>query len=154
GFCSCTPIYSLKMTASDTELLQQFARNRSEEAFTFLVKRHVNLVYSAALRQVRSSQLAEEVAQSVFLDLSRNAQKLKADTILTSWLYSVTRRTAIDVVRSESRRQPLTETASRMEQLQRERDAAVAKTAELQQENEKLRQAAADTPKLKGEVAR
>jgi RNA polymerase sigma factor (sigma-70 family) len=65
----------------------------------------VNLVYSAALRQVRSPQLAEEIAQSVFADLARDANKLNLETILTAWLYSVTRRTAIDAIRKESRRQ-------------------------------------------------
>ncbi|MGA2281417.1 MAG: sigma-70 family RNA polymerase sigma factor [Verrucomicrobiota bacterium] len=90
---------------SDLDLLGQFTRDHSQDAFTALVSRHVNLVYSAALRQVRSPQLAEEVAQSVFADLARNAGKLKTDTILTAWLYQVTRRTAIDVVRRESRRQ-------------------------------------------------
>ena len=90
---------------SDLDLLKQYARENSQEAFAELVRRHVNLVYSAALRQVRSPQLAEEVAQSVFTDLARNAGKLKPDTVLTAWLYQVTRRTAIDVVRRESRRQ-------------------------------------------------
>ncbi|MDD5140064.1 MAG: sigma-70 family RNA polymerase sigma factor [Verrucomicrobiales bacterium] len=90
---------------SDLDLLGQFAREKSQDAFTALVQRHVNLVHSAALRQVRSPQLAEEVAQSVFADLARNAGKLKPDTILTAWLYRVTCRTAIDVVRKESRRQ-------------------------------------------------
>src|SRR5207249_2945002 len=66
---------------------------------------HLDLVYSAGLRQVRSPQLAEEVAQSVFADLSRNTHKLGPDTILPAWLYQATRRTAIDVVRRESRRQ-------------------------------------------------
>jgi RNA polymerase sigma factor (sigma-70 family) len=89
----------------DLDLLRQFARENSQDAFTEIVRRHVNLVHSAALRQIRSPQLAEEVAQSVFTDLARDAGKLKADTILTAWLYAVTRRTAIDVVRKESRRQ-------------------------------------------------
>jgi RNA polymerase sigma factor (sigma-70 family) len=93
------------MTANDLDLLRQFTRDHSQDAFTVLVNRHVNLVFSAALRQVRSPQLAEEVAQSVFADLARDAGKLQPDTILTAWLYSVTRRTAIDVVRKESRRQ-------------------------------------------------
>jgi RNA polymerase sigma factor (sigma-70 family) len=90
---------------SDLELLQNYADRNSEEAFAELVRRHLDLVYSAALRQVRSPQLAEEVAQSAFTDLARNAGKLKPDTILTAWLYQVARRTAIDVVRHESRRQ-------------------------------------------------
>ena len=93
------------MTTPDSELLREFARNRSEKVFATLVSRHVDLVYSTALRQVRSPQLAEDVAQTVFLDLARNADKLAPDTILTAWLYRVTRRAAIDVVRSESRRQ-------------------------------------------------
>ncbi|MDB6028897.1 MAG: hypothetical protein JWM68_5120 [Verrucomicrobiales bacterium] len=90
---------------TDSQLLQKFVRDQSDEAFGTLVNRHVDLIYTAALRQVGSSQLAEDVAQSVFLDLSRNADKLKPDTILSAWLYSVAGRTAIDVVRSESRRQ-------------------------------------------------
>jgi RNA polymerase sigma factor (sigma-70 family) len=90
---------------SDLDLLRRFARENSQDAFTEIVRRHVNLVYSASLRQVRSPQLAEEIAQSVFADLARDANKLKPDTILTAWLYAVARRTAIDVIRKESRRQ-------------------------------------------------
>jgi RNA polymerase sigma factor (sigma-70 family) len=97
-------IYFLKMT-SDSDLLQQFARENSQDAFSEIVRRHVNLVYSAALRQVRSPQLAEDVAQSVFADLARDARRLRPDTVLTAWLYAVARRTAIDTVRKESRRQ-------------------------------------------------
>jgi len=99
---------------TDLELLEQFNRDRSQDAFTALVNRHLNLVYSAARRQVRSPQLAEEVAQSVFADLARNAGQLKAGTILTAWLYQVARRTAIDVVRRESRRQLREQTAMEM----------------------------------------
>jgi RNA polymerase sigma factor (sigma-70 family) len=94
---------------TDLDLLGQYAGQASEPAFAELVRRHVNLVYSAALRQVRSPQLAEEVAQSVFTDLARNAARLNNASgdapVLTAWLYQVTRRTAIDVVRKESRRQ-------------------------------------------------
>jgi RNA polymerase sigma factor (sigma-70 family) len=90
---------------SDLDLLEQYARENRQEAFAALLDRHLKLVYSAALRQVRSPELAEEVAQSVFADLARNAGKLEPQTVLTAWLYQVTRRTAIDVVRRESRRQ-------------------------------------------------
>jgi RNA polymerase sigma factor (sigma-70 family) len=45
------------------------------------------------------------VAQTVFTDLARPAGQLKTDAILTAWLYAVTRRPAIDVIRKESRRQ-------------------------------------------------
>ncbi len=89
----------------DTQLLRDYSAAKSQDAFTELVRRHVDLVYSAALRQVRSPQLAEEISQSVFTDLARAADKLQPDTLLTAWLYQVARRTAIDVIRRESRRQ-------------------------------------------------
>ncbi len=95
---------------SDLDLLKRFAGGHSQDAFTELVNRHVNLVYSAALRQIRSPHLAEEITQSVFTDLARNADKLNQTAtsntlVLTAWLYQVARRTAIDVIRKESRRQ-------------------------------------------------
>jgi len=93
------------MSDTDMELLARYIRQGAEEAFAQLVRRHVNLVYSAAVRQVRLPQLAEEVTQSAFIDLARNAARLKPDTILTAWLYQVTHRTAIDVVRREASRQ-------------------------------------------------
>ena len=93
------------MVANDVDLLRQFVRSQSQEAFAEIVRRRLDLVYSAALRQVRSPQLAEEIAQSVFADLAREAGSWQGGTVLTAWLYAVTRRTAVDVIRKESRRQ-------------------------------------------------
>lgn len=98
----------------DLELLRQFTRDHSQAAFAALVQRHVNLVYSAALRQVRSPQLAEDVTQSVFADLARVAatpsspwggSDASSQLSLAPWLFTVTRHTAVDVIRKESRRQ-------------------------------------------------
>ena len=102
------------MSDTDMELLARYTRLHAEDDFAELVRRHLGLVYSAALRQVRSPQLAEEVTQSAFIDLARNAARLKPDTILTAWLYQVTRRTAIDVVRREASRQLREQIATEM----------------------------------------
>src|SRR5438034_3359732 len=102
------------MSDTDMELLARYTRQHAEDDFAELVRRHLGLVYSAALRQVRSPQLAEEVTQSAFVDLARNAPGLKPDTILTAWLYQVTRRTAIDVVRREASRQLREQIATEM----------------------------------------
>lgn len=102
------------MTATDHDLLGQFTREQLQDAFTALVNRHMNLVYSAALRQVRSPQLAEEVCQAVFTQLARHAAKLTPNTVLTAWLYQVTRNAAIDIIRCEARRQAREQIAFQM----------------------------------------
>lgn len=89
----------------DWALLRDFAQHGSQPAFAALVGRHLNFVYSSARRQVRSSQLAEEVSQTVFLELARQAARLQPGTPLTSWLYLVTRRAALNALRTELRRQ-------------------------------------------------
>ena len=92
------------MSSSDLELLAQYTRQGAEDAFAEIVRRHAGLVYATALRVTRTPQLAEDVTQSVFLDLARNARKLRTDTVLIAWLYTVTRRIAANTVRGESRR--------------------------------------------------
>src|SRR5579862_7443751 len=92
------------MSDTDVNLLARYTQHRAEDAFTEIVRRHLDLVHSAALRQVRSPQLAEEVVQSVFIKLASQASRLAPNTILTAWLYRVTRREAIDVIRREARR--------------------------------------------------
>jgi RNA polymerase sigma factor (sigma-70 family) len=93
------------MSDTDLELLARYTRHHAEEAFAEIVRRHLDLVFSAALRQVRSPQLAEEVTQTTFISLARDANRLAPDTILAAWLYQVAYRTAANVVRRESRRQ-------------------------------------------------
>ena len=88
----------------DYELLRQYSEKGSQPAFRQLVGRHVDLVFSAARRQLRAAELAEEVTQAVFAELAHQARKLRSDQPLAAWLYVVTRRRAIDAVRHESRR--------------------------------------------------
>ena len=88
----------------DWDLLQTYAKDRSETAFAELVQRHLNWVYSAALRQVRDSHLAKDVTQAVFVLLARKADSLRHGTILSGWLFRTTRFVAARALRAEYRR--------------------------------------------------
>jgi DNA-directed RNA polymerase specialized sigma24 family protein len=79
---------------SDAQLLRAYLESGQETAFREIVTRHTDLVYSAALRQVNSPELARDLAQGVFTDLARKArplaEKLAAGSSLVGWLYRST----------------------------------------------------------------
>jgi RNA polymerase sigma factor (sigma-70 family) len=89
----------------DAELLQRYAAERSEVAFAEIVRRHVDLVYSAALRQMRGDHhRAQEVTQMVFVSVARKAAALVRHPVLPAWLYRSTGLAALDLQRREARR--------------------------------------------------
>jgi RNA polymerase sigma factor (sigma-70 family) len=92
------------MMIDDMDLVRQYARCKSEEAFATLVSRHVNLVYSVALRQVRDAHLAEEITQTVFIILARKAGSLTPKTVISSWLYRTARYASAKAVTMQRRR--------------------------------------------------
>lgn len=89
---------------TDQRLLRDYSEGRSEAAFAELVRRHVDMVYSAALRIVRDAHLAEDVTQGVFVALACGAARLTDRPVLDGWLHRTTQNLAANAVRSEVRR--------------------------------------------------
>jgi RNA polymerase sigma factor (sigma-70 family) len=111
---------TLAAAPDDAELLQRYVCDRSESAFTELVQRKAGLVYSAALRQVSGDVLlAQDVSESVFIDLARKAPRLTAHPELTSWLYTSTRFAALNARRENQRRKNREQEAHTMEEIER-----------------------------------
>src|SRR5262249_45058516 len=92
------------MTGDDMALVREYAAGGSEIAFEELVTRYVNLVYSAALRQVGEPPLAEEITQVAFVILARKAASLGPETILPGWLHRTACFVATDARRAQDRR--------------------------------------------------
>jgi RNA polymerase sigma factor (sigma-70 family) len=90
--------------ANDIDLLRDYARHNSEAAFAELVRRHVNLVYSVALRFTGQTGDAEDVTQAVFIILAQKAAAVDQRAVLTGWLYETTRFTSSRFLRTQARR--------------------------------------------------
>jgi RNA polymerase sigma factor (sigma-70 family) len=89
---------------ADMDLLREYVQRDSEDAFAALVSRHVNLVYSAALRKTGNAAAAEEITQAVFVIIARKARRLTGQTPLAGWLYQTARLAAANYLRTEIRR--------------------------------------------------
>jgi RNA polymerase sigma factor (sigma-70 family) len=93
------------MREDDATLLRRYAEECAQDAFTELVRRNMDAVYSAALRRVGGdTHLAQDVAQEVFVILARRTSELANHPVLSGWLYTTTRNVAANLVRRESRR--------------------------------------------------
>jgi len=90
---------------NDLALIQEYANHGSETSFAGLVQRHINLVYSVALRFTGNPQDAQDVTQAVFIILAQKASSLRQRTTLTGWLYETTRFVARQLLRTRARRQ-------------------------------------------------
>jgi uncharacterized protein (TIGR03435 family) len=88
---------------TDMDLLRDYAASGVELAFSELVRRHINLVYSVALRFTRDAEDAQDATQAVFIILARKAAHLGPNTILPGWLYETTRFTAMKLLRAKTR---------------------------------------------------
>jgi RNA polymerase sigma factor (sigma-70 family) len=102
---------------TDLQLLHAYAEHRSEPAFAELVRRHVDLVHSAAVRMVCDSHLAQDVTQGVFVALAKNAGQLTNRPVLSGWLHRTAQNIAAQTVRSEVRRRVREQEAAAMNEL-------------------------------------
>ncbi|HEX4155195.1 MAG TPA: sigma-70 family RNA polymerase sigma factor [Acidobacteriaceae bacterium] len=78
---------------------------RTEAAeFRSVVERHQRMVFSLALRVTGEYGTAEEVAQDVFLELFRSAERLTGEDHTRFWLRRVTVHRATDALRKRAHR--------------------------------------------------
>lgn len=134
---------------TDPQLLRAYAERRFEIAFAELVRRHLDLVHSAACRMVHDPHLAEDVTQGVFFALAKDAGKLNDHPVLVGWLHRTARNIAAQTIRTEVRRRTREKEAAAMnddhetdppwEEIAPHLDAAIAELSELERDAVLLR---------------
>lgn len=90
--------------ATDFQLLRDYARTGSDDAFKSVVERYLNLVYSVALSRLANEAIAKDITQVVFAVLARKAGHLSERVVLSGWLFQVTTNACQDLRRAEARR--------------------------------------------------
>jgi RNA polymerase sigma-70 factor (ECF subfamily) len=82
---------------SDRALVRRFVRHRDGEAFSVLVNRYADMVYTTSWRVLRDETLASDAVQETFFHLVKNADRITGS--LASWLHRVATRRAVDLIR-------------------------------------------------------
>jgi RNA polymerase sigma factor (sigma-70 family) len=90
----------------DSILLRRYVSENSQEAFAELVRRHLDFVFSVAMRETRGDHArAQDVTQEVFTVLARKALSLQHRATLAGWLHIGVHHATVHLMRSEQRRQ-------------------------------------------------
>ena len=96
-----------RMSQSTELMLIQRVQAGDEDALIMLHTQFANLVFSVAYRVLNDQMAAEEVTQDTFMRLWNKSYSYDpAKGRFTTWLLTVTRRLAIDVLRLRQRREP------------------------------------------------
>ena len=94
------PVQTLDITPTDVELLANIAR-RDEPSLAALYDRYHLLALSVALRVVNDRGRAEDVVQDAFLAVWRKAASYaEGRGSVKTWIASIVRNRAIDIVRA------------------------------------------------------
>ncbi len=116
----------------DWGLLERYAQEGDEAAFTELVKRHTPMVFASACRRA-GRQHAEDVTQAVFVMLTRKMHRMarRKRGTLAGWLFAVTRYAASEALRQERRRRDREHVAGERQQMMTEEQTDAVDAAEV-----------------------
>lgn len=87
------------MTDRTDETLVEAALGGSDDAYQILIERYQNLVWQLLNRLVPQLEDREELAQDVFVKVYFNLSSFRFDSKFSTWLYTVTYRTALSYLR-------------------------------------------------------
>lgn len=90
------------MSNEDLSIVNRI-RQGDPQSYAVLVDRYKDRVFSLVLGIVRSREIAEEVAQDVFIKAYSSINKFREESSFSTWLYRIAYNTAISETRKRKR---------------------------------------------------
>jgi RNA polymerase sigma-70 factor (ECF subfamily) len=81
----------------------QLILNGDSQEFATLVDNYKNLVFTVALRMLKNSEEAEEVAQDTFIKVFKSIKSFKGDSKFSTWIYRITYNSCLDRIKKTKR---------------------------------------------------
>ena len=92
------------MTTNDQVYINRII-DGDTNAFSVLVDRYKDLVFTLAIRMMKNREEAEEVAQDTFIKMYKSLSKFKGDSKFSTWVYRVAYNTCLDRIKKNKRKQ-------------------------------------------------
>ncbi len=86
-------------TPEEDVVLVQRVLTGQRSAFRSLVERYQNYVFSVALQVIKNREVAEEIAQDVFIKVYNQLGSFEQRSRFSTWLYTIAYRTSLDYAR-------------------------------------------------------
>jgi len=91
--------HTIKMDQKDDRYYISKVLEGDMQAFSYLVDKYKDMVFTLAFRILKNRENAEEVAQDSFVKVYQNIKKFKSKSKFSTWLYRIVYNTAISRVR-------------------------------------------------------
>lgn len=92
------------MTIDKDQIIIKAIIEGDAQAFTVLVDRYKDLVFTLAFRMLKRREDAEEVCQDVFVKIYKSLYKFKGESKLSTWIYRVTYNSCLDIIKKQKRK--------------------------------------------------
>lgn len=73
--------------------------NGNVNAFRKIVEKYEDMVFTITLRIIRNREMADEIAQDVFLKVYQSINKFKGKSKLSTWIYKIAYNTSVNATR-------------------------------------------------------
>jgi len=96
-------VIQIEMSSQPDEYYINQILDGNTNAYAHLVERYKHMVFTLSLRILKNKELAEEVAQDVFVKVYKNLGKFKGESKFSTWVYRIAYFGSLDELKRSNR---------------------------------------------------